>query len=325
MKRRKSRKPVNRKSAGPPTRIGGGALRASRHRLTNDRQIPAAARPAHSGNDRHTTDSLSAHGNNAALENHRTGAPPVDAVPAGLSPATAATTAASTPTTRIRLLTWKRIVLAVLILAASALAIALYAVSRPPNWYAMPVVQPADQQSVRDDLERMTDRFSMALLGSEAFEICFSDAQLTRWVTARAAIWPAAEQFIPADWSGAMLRFEVDRVIVAARYAGMRQAPVVSLELGVSCDGSTITVRPITLCIGSLGLPVSWMTRWTRELRLAERAAEEGLQLTGSVAEGFSVSARQRWWNGRRNFVVQAVHIVHGELCATITPLGGPR
>ena len=221
---------------------------------------------------------------------------------------------------------WRRVLAGLAITSAAGLALLAYLAHRPPAWYQAPEVPESQRQAVRDDLERMADRFSMALLGERAFEICFSDSQLTRWLTARGSIWPAAQRAIPADWSQPMIRFEGDRVVVAARYTAIRPAPVVSLDLTIACDDdAAVVVRPHGLRVGTVRLPLTWMTYWTRELRIAERATEAGMALTGNVADGFRFSAKQRWWNGKRDFVVQSVRTSDGELCVEIQPLGGPR
>lgn len=213
------------------------------------------------------------------------------------------------------------------VLAAGPIAIVIVLaalVLHTPGWYVVPHVAESRQQSVRDRLERMTDEFSMALLKPDVFDIELTQDELNDWLAMCGRIWPAAKRAIPPEWSGPVIRFDPGRIMIAAQYKTAVGRAVVSGELALSLDGDMIVVRPARLRIGHMPVPLTWLTRWVRGLKLASRATESGVSLTGNVSEGFRLPTRHTWWNGARDFRIRDVRLTPGAVALEIEPLG-PR
>lgn len=190
-----------------------------------------------------------------------------------------------------------------------------------PGWYRPSVVAAADFQAVRDDLGRTVNFINRQMNAGSFFVLRITQPQLNAWLTARAQIWPEAQDWIPSNVEQPFVVFDTDHVRVAGtvRVGGVRT--VLSADLHVGVDEQGIAVRLDAIRLGAMHVPDAVVDAVLR--RAYERMPDRGAHEPGldAMRRGMHWPNESTWRNGERPYRIQRITIEPGALTVEVEPL----
>ncbi len=231
----------------------------------------------------------------------------------------------------------ERLLTVVLVVGPLTLAALWLAFQHKPGWYHPVKLDEAGAQRARSRAVSAADYVSDQMVARRPFDVLLSDRSVTEWLAALPTVWPDARDVLPRQVSDPALRFDDGRIRIAAYYSGRRWQAILSvdLELRVSDDGSDLLIAAKHVRGGSLPLPRAVFTAVLDQLANMPHDARdafgdvaetllstlERVESIDELFEGVRIKNRFVWFNGRRPFRIDSIHIDAGELRLRIEPL----
>jgi hypothetical protein len=220
---------------------------------------------------------------------------------------------------------WKRIILIGSLCGCAAIAGALYAFLRTPSWYAPPVIAPADQQKVRNNLVAAEQAFTESLrAGRGPFIYRIFQDDLNRWITMRREIYPLIEELAPPQLADPFVMFDEGVITVAGRYSGWLGGVVASIDIVPTLEEDALVLRATAVRCGSVGVPMHLGGIGLDGT--IERDREEtwpgSPRIWGDFSRGLRIETEAWWKNGGIDYRMLDVWVEPGRLCLKIEPLG---
>ncbi len=232
---------------------------------------------------------------------------------------------------RARVRGWRRTAIrfAVVTVPLSLAAVWLVTHHRP-GWYAPPRLGEEDSQRARREAVAAFDSVGDQLVQGRAFDVVLLDQSVSEWIGVLPTLWPEVNDVWPRELRDVVVRFEPGIVRVGAHLEAARLQSIVNLdvELSVSHDGTSLSIRPARIRAGAFPLPF-FALRWfvdsqesasSGKTRRLDAETFERLPV-GEFLGGTQVRNRFVWPNGNRSFRIASVEIRRGELRLRIEPL----
>jgi len=226
---------------------------------------------------------------------------------------------------------------ATVVLSAVGILALWLAFQHKPGWYRPAVLDEPTLRRARSESVATADQVSDRLVKREAFELTLTDRSVNEWLAALPELWPEARDAWPPELSQPAVRFGEGtvRLGVHFEYEGWRAIIGVSLSVGVSADGQSLTVKLNAASGGSLPAPRTLLDRILDPQldRLSRRRDARGqphdiwasslakVRSTADLYDGVTVRNRFIWFNGRRPFRIAAIEVGGGELRLRIEPM----
>lgn len=207
-----------------------------------------------------------------------------------------------------------------------------------PAWYRPIRLDEPGYQRARRDAVATADSISDQLVLGKEFELMLTDRLVNEWLSALPQIWPEAKRALPDELRAPAVRFTEDRIRFAAHFdkSGWQAIVSVDLILGVSGDGTSVTVALAGARGGSLPVPRTVIERLLQPL--IERARRGGVREDAEAASPWDAAVRNVrsaeqlfagvptrnrfvWPNGRRPFRITSIRIAEGDLLIRLQPL----
>ncbi len=218
-----------------------------------------------------------------------------------------------------------RTLLAVVIVVPLLLAAAWLAVHHVPRWYAPPVVDAAEHQRVRDDMERVFNAMSAGLMRDRAFHLVLDQRQVNDWLVVGGELLPDLRSALTEVLEAPMVRFAEGRITAAGmvRHSGVRT--IVGLEWELQFDPRTVRVRLVALRTGALRVPLAAVDAVLARLSPAGAAAgarePAWIDSFRAALDGLEVENRFFWRNGERWFRILELEMRGSAIRLRIEPL----
>jgi len=205
-----------------------------------------------------------------------------------------------------------------------------------PQWYAPPKLTDDDLPRIRASLPAAFEDFSRRLVAGKPFKFTLAAKTINEWIASRNAIWPDAYNALPPNVQEPVIWFDNELVTIGATVVDGSLRAVVSFGISVGVSVDTIELFAENTVVGSLTLPVDWLTTVVDlpaadELELAMARLKDTVQLiddeatdrsvTQRLLKGVRVKNRFRWPNGKRWFRIQSIGMEAGQLTLAIQPL----
>ena len=210
-----------------------------------------------------------------------------------------------------RLLVILGAVVGVVILAVGGF---LLAGTRRPAWYHP---APPDRARLHEDkaaLAGLQEQISAALNAGREARFVLDEAQVNRWLAARAEIWPQlALDLGPLEQPQIRLRDGRLEVAASGRAGGMRVVGVLGCSVAVAED--TLVIRLDPLKVGALTAPRDWVSDI-----LARPATRRGVVIDRRAGT-ITLDNDWVWPNGKRRCRLRELEIGDGVATVGLEPL----
>ncbi len=214
---------------------------------------------------------------------------------------------------------WRTVALAAAaILVVVILGLGL-AATRRPAWYQP---APVDQTRLRDDkrdLVGLLDGIGAALNERRGIGFRLDEAQVNRWLAARAEMWPDSAIDL-GPLRDPQISFQGDRIRAAALIENGDLRAVVSLTCRVQVSDERVVIEWESARLGALPVPRSWLSRWITSAGSGGRVVRQ--------ADGRGTVAFENDWiwpNGKRRYRLSTLRITDGAADVSLEPLPGSR
>lgn len=214
-------------------------------------------------------------------------------------------------------------------------------VHRVPAWYRPCTLDDSLMPAVRAQATRWVDTVSDQMVLGQPFTVELDEAEINRFIAARADLWPEGRTDFPDGIAGPAVAFEEGRVRVGCvvRVAGDDRAGgfVVSVAAVIEFarDTGELRLRLESTRVGALPLPLALVRRAIQRYagpqaadamaKLGEASAIRVQDPRGAAEQwfdhGVAMVNRFRWPNGERRFRIEQVEVSPGRCRVTIDPL----
>ena len=225
----------------------------------------------------------------------------------------------------------------VLVAIAPIAALALWMTfQHVPAWYRPLRLSPEQIDDARATITLFADSVSDQMVETEPFEIVLTESQVNAWLAAMPHMLSEAEQWLPTQWSGLVVRFDVSAVRLGAHYShrGWRAILSVGISARLAEDAQTVHLQLTDVHGGSLALP-RWLVADLLDEKLHEAFPSELLEESDDLAriilsstepahrlfEGIELPNRFIWPNGQRRYRLESLELAHQEVRLKIKPL----
>ncbi len=209
------------------------------------------------------------------------------------------------------------LILAPAVALAGGVGLGLAATCRP-TWYGPESIDRAQLHSDKQTLVSLLDGIGDALNNGRAASFQLPEAQVNRWITARAEMWPEAAIDL-GEVQRPVVLFEDGRIRVGAMVGGEIRA-VVGLSGHVDVTEDEVVLHLDGAWLGALPMPLGW---------LADMLAESPLISAGVTLQdgGERIAIRNDWvWpNGKRRYRLAKLRTSEGTVEVTLEPMDGRR
>lgn len=196
---------------------------------------------------------------------------------------------------------------------------------RTPSWYVPPVIAPAEQQKVRNNLVAAEQAFTESLrTAREPFVYQLLQNDVNRWIAMRREIYPLIDELAPPQLLDPFVVFHADEITLAGRYGSGSLAPVISIDLAPTMEYGQLQLRATAVRCGSVRMPAGVVDLGLSQhiQRNPEATWPGSPAISGDLLSGLRIGAQAWWKNGGNEYQLLAVQVVPGKLLLTIQPLG---
>jgi hypothetical protein len=189
--------------------------------------------------------------------------------------------------------------------------------ARRPGWYQPAAIDYTRLVLDKADAINQFDAISAALNGGAPIDIVLSEAQVNRWIAARAEIWPDSDLVRLDPLERPVLDFlgpEGLRVAAAVHARGMRA--VISIELDFQSDRDELIIEWTGVRVGDLRVPRGVVSG------IIDRFVPDQADPFRNFKDGVSrVPNRWVWPNGKQPFRIDRVTFMADEARLRLAPL----
>ncbi|HWL95686.1 MAG TPA: hypothetical protein VNT79_19370 [Phycisphaerae bacterium] len=223
-----------------------------------------------------------------------------------------------------RRLTLRRVLLGGFCAIIVTVGLIAFIAIRTPTWYQPPVIDPTQQQQLRNHLVQAEQAFTESLLAGQPFVYHIHQDDLNNWFAMRKEIYPRVDELTESALRDPFAIIEPDSITLAGKLIGQGIDGIVSVDVQPSFRNKKIVLTATAVRYGSLRLPMSVdQLGLNRLIELEEGEAWPGSpRIAGSLLSGLEIESAAWWRNGGIDYRVTDVLAHDGRLDIFVEPLG---